>query len=218
MSTDSRPSSNHKKSISNGEVAQLDMSSISEKLGFNATDPSALEKALFTCINEDNRKLLASIFELYPSPTTILQILLTTTYPNRDNFYRHDPEDLFDAHELLGPPYVILISLEHLNAIQIACILGEEDIALDILEFITDITEDMEARKVLYEFMGRIWGDGNTTLHLASFMGMCDLVTRLIELGAATSKANNRKYKPVDCAGDDLTRNVFETVTEGSKC
>jgi hypothetical protein len=93
--------------------------------------------------------------------------------------------------------------------------LGEEDIAIDILEFVTNITEEIEARKVLYEFMGRIWGDGNTTLHLASFLGMCELVKKLIELGAATGKANNRKYKPVDCAGDDETRNMFETVTEG---
>jgi hypothetical protein len=109
----------------------------------------------------------------------------------------------------------LTFSLEHLNALQIACILGEEDIALDILDFVTRITEEIEAKKVLYEFMGRVWGDGNTPLHLASFMGMSDLVTKMIELGAATSKVNNRKYKPVDCAGDDLTRMAFETVTEG---
>ena len=87
--------------------------------------------------------------------------------------------------------------------------------AIDILEFVTKITDEIEARKVLYEFMGRVWGEGNTILHLASFMGMCELVTKLIELGAATSKGNNRKYKPVDCAGDDETRQAFETVVEG---
>ncbi len=87
---------------------------------------------------------------------------------------------------------------------------------MDILDLVLKITEEIEARKILYEFMGRIWGDGNTSLHLASFMGMNDLVKQMIELGAATSKTNNRKYKPVDCAGDDLTRNVFETIEEGN--
>ncbi|KAI8895817.1 hypothetical protein BC833DRAFT_517448, partial [Globomyces pollinis-pini] len=58
--------------------------------------------------------------------------------------------------------------------------------------------------------LGRVWGDGNTALHLASFLGMSELVKKLIELGAATSKSNDRKYKPVDCAGDDITRMMFE--------
>jgi hypothetical protein len=195
----------------------IDDALLSKKLGFDINDNSALEKSLFTCINEDNRTLLLDIFELYPSSTTILQILLTTTYPNRDNFYRHDQDIIADADELLGPRYLIInsSSLENLNAIQIATLLCEEDLAIDILEFVTKITDEIEARKVLYEFMGRVWGEGNTILHLASFMGMCELVTHLVELGAATSKGNNRKYKPVDCAGDDETRQVFETVVEG---
>ena len=93
--------------------------------------------------------------------------------------------------------------------------LGEEDIALIILDFVHMITEDMEAKKILLEFMGRIWGQGNTTLHLASFLGMSDLVKKLLELGAS-NKANEKHYKPVDCAGDDQTRDMFEQVEEGS--
>lgn len=98
----------------------------------------------------------------------------------------------------------------------IAVLLGHEDVAIAFLDFVIKITDEIQAKKVLYEFMGRVWGDGNTTLHLASFMGMNELVTIMIELGAATGKSNNQKYKPVDCAGDDLTRNVFETVVEGN--
>ncbi|KAI8835877.1 hypothetical protein BC829DRAFT_365300, partial [Chytridium lagenaria] len=102
-----------------------------------------------------------------------------------------------------------------LNAIQIACLLGDDEIASDILDFVHSVTEEIEARKVLYEFMGRVWGNGNTVLHLASFLGMSDLVKRLIELGANPNKKNERNYKPVDCADDDRTRNMFNTVTEG---
>lgn len=60
---------------------------------------------------------------------------------------------------LLGITY-FLSSLENLNAIQIAALLGLEDIALDILEFVIKVTDEIQARKVLYEFMGRVWGDG----------------------------------------------------------
>lgn len=105
-----------------------------------------------------------------------------------------------------------------MNAIQVACILGEEDIAMDILDFITRTAEEIDARIILYEFMGRMWGEGNTTLHLASFMGMHCLVEELIKHGAATGKANLKNYKPVDCAGDDLTRNAFETAYESKNC
>ncbi|KAI8926385.1 hypothetical protein BC831DRAFT_390088, partial [Entophlyctis helioformis] len=101
-------------------------------------------------------------------------------------------------------------SLDNLNALQIACILGDEEIALDILNFVDQVTIQCEVRKVLFEFMGRVWGNGNTVLHLASFLGMSDLVKRLLELGAAAGKVNERKYKPVDCADDDLTRSMFE--------
>ncbi|KAJ3233163.1 hypothetical protein HDU81_002465 [Chytriomyces hyalinus] len=141
----------------------------------------------------------------------VLQLLLTTTYPNTDGFYSHDAEVLPDAMELLGP------SLEHLNAIQIACILGDEDSALDILDFVSSSTEEIGARKVLCEFMGRVWGDGNTVLHLASFLGMSELVKRLLELGANPNKKNGRLYKPVDCADTDETRVVFSTVDEAPK-
>jgi ankyrin repeat protein len=104
--------------------------------------------------------------------------------------------------------------VEHINLIQLACLLGEEDIAIEILSFVKRVTEDIEARKLLYEFMGRIWGNGNTVLHLASFMGMSALVKILLELGAAKGKLNERKYKPVDCTNDDATLIAFETVEE----
>ncbi|KAJ3111372.1 Thioesterase super member 4 [Phlyctochytrium bullatum] len=165
-------------------------------------NPAELERKIFTAINEGNRDALQNIFSKFPSSTEILSLLLTTTYPNTEGTYHHDPEVLSDACELLGD------SLEHLNGIQIACILGDEEIASDILEFVYRVTEEIEARKVLYEFMGRVWGNGNTVLHLASFLGMSDLVKRLIELGANPNKKNERNYKPVDCADDDLTRNI----------
>jgi hypothetical protein len=90
------------KSFPEVDFQQIDDVNISKILGFNVNDSGAIEKALFTNINTDDRDRLLQLFRLVPSSTTLLQILLTTTYPNRDNFYQHDPEDLLDAEELLG--------------------------------------------------------------------------------------------------------------------
>lgn len=83
-----------------------------------------------------------------------------------------------------------------------------------ILEFVSDFTSQIDAKKVLYEFMGRVWGNGNTALHLATFMGLSEIVKRLLELGAAANKLNERKYKPVDCTNEEEMKDIFSTVSE----
>jgi hypothetical protein len=44
---------------------------------------------------------------------------------------------------------------------------------------------------------------------------MSELVKRLLELGANRNRKNERFYKPVDCADDTETRNMFNAVIEG---
>ncbi len=97
----------HKKSLLVSDGPIFDDAKLSNILGFNVSDSNAIEKALFTCINEGDSDKLLKIFRLVPSSTTVLQILLTTTYPNRDNFYQHDPEDELMAEELLGSRYLL---------------------------------------------------------------------------------------------------------------
>lgn len=97
-------------------------------------------------------------------------------------------------------------------AIHIACILGEEDIALHLLDFVIRTTLKTGHRMPLNEFISRPCGEGNTVLHLAAFMGMSRLTKKLIETGANVHKKNGRDYKPVDLVDDDETREVFTTV------
>jgi len=96
--------------------------------------------------------------------------------------------------------------------LHLCCILGDEDLALDLLDFIQRITDELESKKPLLEFVGRLWGDGNTVLHLASFMGLDQLVIRLIELGANTNKRNERQYRPADCVADEVMCAAFNTL------
>lgn len=171
-------------------------------------DLAQVESDLFDAVCSENRTGLSKIFKT-ANPAVVLRALVHFSYKNEDGRFAHDPEAVHDAQELLGE------AVSPLNIIQCACFLGEEDLALDILMYVDTESEHMEARKILYEFMGKVWGNGNTSLHLASFLGMSDLVNLMLNLGSNTNKRNDRKYKPVDCADDDATRALFLNVTEG---
>ena len=97
----------------------------------------------------------------------------------------------------------------------IACILGDEDIACALLDFIIDVISEMDSKLLLFEILGRHCGSGNTLLHLASYMGMSVLVRKLIESGASIHKKNELMYKPVDLAIDQDTLNVFNNLPIG---
>lgn len=164
---------------------------------------------MLNAIEQEDRQELERVLHAFDF-AIVIQTLVTWNLSNSDGQYKHDPDVLLDARELLGP------SVDHLNLIQIACFLFNEELALDLLNFVAKASEELESKKILYEFMGKMWGDGNTTLHLASFLGMADLTKRLLDLGANVYKMNDRKYKPVDCADENTTMSLFLNLTEGT--
>lgn len=125
-------------------------------------------------------------------------------------FYCHEPEIQEEAEGLLGA------SVSPLNFLQIACILGEVDIAMMILQFVYKHTHRGQ-KLLLFEFIGKKWGDGNTSLHLAAFQGMHDLVEKLLDYGAHVDKRNALGYKPVDCAADDETLQVIKNYVDSGR-
>ncbi|KAF9192255.1 hypothetical protein BGZ51_006038 [Haplosporangium sp. Z 767] len=165
---------------------------------------------MLDAIEQEDRQELDRILRAFDF-AIVIQTLVTWNLSNTDNQYKHDQDVLLDAKELLGP------TVDHLNLIQIACFLFNEEMALDLLNFVAKASEELESKKILYEFMGKMWGDGNTTLHLASFLGMADLTKRLLDLGANVYKMNDRKYKPVDCADENTTKVLFLNLTEGQE-
>ncbi|KAG0210889.1 hypothetical protein BGX33_004619 [Mortierella sp. NVP41] len=169
-----------------------------------------LWKQMLSAIEQEDRQELDRVLHAHDF-AIVIQTLVTWNLPNTDNQYKHDTDVLLDAKELLGP------KVDHLNLIQIACFLFNEEMALDMLNFVAKASEELESKKILYEFMGKMWGEGNTTLHLASFLGMADLTKRLLDLGANVYKMNHRKYKPVDCADENTTMSLFLNLTEGQE-
>ncbi|KAJ3330482.1 hypothetical protein HDU93_000365 [Gonapodya sp. JEL0774] len=90
---------------------------------------------------------------------------------------------------------------------------ADEDTALVLLRYVRSVSTAMKSRKVLGEFVGRVWGDGNSALHLAAYYGMARLVRELIECGANVGKKNGMGYRAVDCAADDETRDALRVVS-----
>lgn len=103
--------------------------------------------------------------------------------------FNYDQDVMREACELLGS------CISPLNMVQIACMLGEEEIALDLVEFVHRCTSTSHKKLLLHEFLGKSWGNENTTLHLASFQGMSDLVQRLLEYGSNSRKVNAVGFK-----------------------
>ena len=127
---------------------------------------------------------------------SIYQILSNFPQIISRNYDRHivlDEEVQQEAFELLGHTG----SLGPLTPLQMACALNDPEIAIILMDFCT--TKDLD----------RTWGRENTALHLASFQGMPDVVKKLLSQKANPNLRNSNGYRPVDCAGDKETREVF---------
>ncbi|KAJ3385390.1 hypothetical protein HDU92_003082 [Lobulomyces angularis] len=85
--------------------------------------------------------------------------------------------------------------------------------------FISDLDDKIfEKRKLIdnliqttsvNELNNELWGESNTTLHLASYAGDVEIIENLLTKGASTSIKNRYGLTPVDVAADEETRTVF---------
>jgi ankyrin repeat protein len=127
---------------------------------------------------------------------SIYQILSTFPQAISKKCDRHiilDEEVQQEAFELLGHTD----SLGPLTPLQMACALDDPEIAIILIDFCTATDLD------------QTWGRENTALHLASFQCMPDVVEKLLSRKANPNLRNLNGYRPVDCAGDKETREMF---------
>ncbi|KAH9249592.1 hypothetical protein BASA81_012666 [Batrachochytrium salamandrivorans] len=110
----------------------------------------------------------------------------------RDPTARFEADVELDAYKFLGA------YLGPLTPLQFAVLLGHDSIARDIIE--RSFKEDLDDT----------FGGGNTTLHLATFLGAKDLVKLLLERGANRSIRNSKGFAPVDVLDDSDMRKLFE--------
>ena len=185
-------------------MSSLNVKSKQDELNASFSDTGdelEIQSQLFTLIESGNRQKVKEF--LADDDGIAAQVILTALDPNTDKKYHYDDDVEMEANELLGS------SVSNLNAIQIALFLEDEDMGLDILSYVERQSIKLGSKMVLLAFLGMMWGNGNTTLHLASFHGMTTLVRRLLELGASPTKKNQKKYTSIDCCADTETSKIF---------
>eukprot|EP00835_Amoeboradix_gromovi_P003454 NODE_229_length_13800_cov_0.838114.p3 type:complete len:478 gc:universal NODE_229_length_13800_cov_0.838114:1205-2638(+) len=181
------------------------MEEVSASSTSDADEEYKIQTELFSLIESGNRQKVRDFLE--NDDGIAAQVILTALDPNIDKKYHYDDDVEMEANELLGS------SVVNLNAIQIAIFSGDEDMALDILNYVEKQSVKLGSKMVLLAFLGMMWGNGNTTLHLASFHGITPLVRKLLELGASPTKKNQKKYTAIDCCADQETSKLFTDPT-----
>ncbi|ORZ02588.1 ankyrin repeat-containing domain protein [Syncephalastrum racemosum] len=92
-------------------------------------------------------------------------------------------------------------SATDLNALQLALIQGRKELACMILTYLNK-QRDANASE-LRVFVNHVWGQRNTTLHLACFWNMPRLVRLLLDLGADPAIRNAKQLSPLDCCTNE---------------
>ncbi|KAJ3108176.1 hypothetical protein HDU97_002088 [Phlyctochytrium planicorne] len=124
-----------------------------------------------------------ALFESIKSgnPESVRSILLAdkslTSAKHKDASAKFDPDVELDAYKFLGA------YIGACTPLQFAILSGQDSIARDILD--RTVKDDLDIT----------FGGGNTTLHLATFLGARDLVKSLLERGASRSVRNAKEYE-----------------------
>ncbi|ORY96715.1 hypothetical protein BCR43DRAFT_524766 [Syncephalastrum racemosum] len=158
-------------------------------------------RAIQTIVADDDSSGLARLTRHGNATTHVTNALLEERLAN-------DPSRLLPSHKHRVLQFDKTIRLEafrkfgkstkNLNALQVAMFQLREGVACQMLGLIRD-----HAPQDLAKFVGHTWGDRNSSLHLACFLGMPELVQLLLACGADPTAENMRRVRPTDCCHPD---------------
>ncbi|RUS32766.1 hypothetical protein BC938DRAFT_474365 [Jimgerdemannia flammicorona] len=181
-------------------------------------DERALWRLILRALADDDPVTLRSHLDA-ADPIAAIHVLLACSHqngptsPGGSGHYSFDPELIPESTKLLGA------AIGPLNAVQLACMAGAEDCALQLLEFLATASRDvMRSDRPVHVMMDQEWGEGNTALHLASFNALPQVVTRLLRLGANPNRRNGKGLRPVDCADESCSAAFWEIGEGGFEC
>ncbi|KAL9559888.1 hypothetical protein MBANPS3_000213 [Mucor bainieri] len=86
-----------------------------------------------------------------------------------------------------------------LNLLQLALMTSSESMVMTLLAQLKLHASQAE----LKHFVNHVWGQGNTSLHLATFLKRHSVVKALLDLGCLSDVSNARNKRPVDCCLGD---------------
>ncbi|KAI9031661.1 hypothetical protein CLU79DRAFT_694290, partial [Phycomyces nitens] len=178
--------------------------------------PSKLWRTLQTLISTNNKLELSRVCQDKEKSPHILRVLLTSRLTNDPSQYPASHKHRVIRLDPLVHPEAIRKfgkSVTDLNAVQLALFHRHESIALQILTFIRHRATSVETRM----FVQHVWGNRNTSLHLASYLAMPRLVKLLLELGADPIAPNARQLLAADvCSNQDCLGLLQKAITRQS--
>ncbi|KAI9317572.1 ankyrin repeat-containing domain protein [Dichotomocladium elegans] len=151
-------------------------------------------------IQEDNKDDFIRLCERTPTDVMV-RVLLNSRVSNNPTLYspsqksrviQFSPTVRQEAVRKFGK------SATDLNAVQLALLTHshKSSLALTLLTVLKQHATPAESRL----FVNHVWGQGNTTLHLACFFNLPHLVRLLLDMGANPTARNIRMFSPVDLA------------------
>ncbi|KAG2229969.1 hypothetical protein INT48_000602 [Thamnidium elegans] len=158
--------------------------------------PAKLWRTIQTLIKDNNRKGLVDFFK-DSRIEHIVRVALTSRISNDSSMLppsqRHKlvkmPTNATDWSRYLGK------SLSDLNSLQLALISSSEPMVLTLLAQLRQHATPLE----LKHFVNHVYGQGNSSLHLAVFLKRYQVVKVLLELGCKPDHVNARNKNALDC-------------------
>ncbi|OAD67294.1 hypothetical protein PHYBLDRAFT_151546 [Phycomyces blakesleeanus NRRL 1555(-)] len=183
--------------------------------------PSRLWKSIQSMIANDSRDAFTTLSQDPERAPHLTRVLLTLRAAN-------DPLLFPASHKHRVIQFDLPIRSEavrkfgkqvtDLNALQLALLQRRDGMAHLILGFLRQTASPKEVQI----FVNHLWGQRNSSLHVACFLNMPRLVRLLLDCGADPAFRNARNLGPVDCSHPDclsalgpqsLTRKTSSTAT-----
>ncbi|KAI8072136.1 uncharacterized protein B0P05DRAFT_548998 [Gilbertella persicaria] len=162
--------------------------------------PAKLWRTLQTLIKNDDKKELVQFFK-DDRLVHIVRVALTSRLTNDAALY--PPSQQHKVVRLTSRESMLCLgkSFTDLNALQLALLVSSESMVLTLLHQL----KAHATRAELKQFVNHIWGQGNSSLHLACFLKRKAVIKVLLDLGCSTDILNTKKKSASDCCLGDAS-------------
>ncbi|KAI8641859.1 hypothetical protein BD408DRAFT_417520 [Parasitella parasitica] len=160
--------------------------------------PAKLWRTLQSLVKGDNRKELIKFFK-DERLEHIVRVALTSRITNDAALL--PPSQQHKVIRLNTRESMLYLgkSYTDLNLLQLALITSSESTVMALLAQLKIHASPVE----LKQFVNHVWGQKNTSLHLAVFLKRHLVVKALLDLGCESDGCNARNKKSIDCSCDD---------------
>ncbi|KAI8979800.1 hypothetical protein BDF20DRAFT_819952, partial [Mycotypha africana] len=164
--------------------------------------PAKIWRTLQTLIKEDDPGALIKHFEQADEQRLqhIVRVALTARLSNDASLY--PPSQQHKLVRLTSREAMLCFgkSFRDLNSLQLALLASSEATVLALFTQLKSYAESLGEAEKWSSFINHIWGQGNTTLHLAAHLQRREVIKQLLELECCKIHVRNARNRyPEDC-------------------